>query len=230
MASMRTWPARERPRERLREKGPAALGDAELLALVLGTGSGQDNAVESARRIIGEVGGIERLAGQGLRRLSSLPGVGEAKASRIAAALELGVRVVERRSGAAENGRFDCSADIYKTFAARMTTLTQEVLVVVGLDNRNRPVCEIEVARGSLTECQVGPREVFRPLITEAAARSVIVHNHPSGDCTPSPFDVLLTRRLAEVGELIGIPVIDHIVVGRGTYASLRDLGLLVAE
>ncbi|MBW2276253.1 MAG: DNA repair protein RadC [Deltaproteobacteria bacterium] len=227
---MHTWPEHDRPRERLKEKGPAALGDAELLALVLGTGAGQDNAVESARRILGEVGGVERLARQGLRGLASLPGVGEAKASRIAAALELGVRVIERRSGAADNGRFNCSADIYKAFRARLTTLTQEVLLVVGLNNRNEPVCEVEVARGSLSECQVGPREVFRPLIAETAARTVIVHNHPSGDCTPSPFDVVLTRRLAEVGELIGIPVIDHIVVGRGNYASLRDLGLLVAE
>lgn len=227
---MRTWPACERPRERLRDKGPAALGDAELLALVLGTGAGQDNAVESARRIIGEVGGLERLARQGLRGLAGLPGVGEAKASRIAAALELGVRVVERRTGAADNGRFQCSADIYRAFRARLAALAQEVLLVIGLNNRNEPVCEVEVARGSLTECQVGPREVFRPLIAEAAARSVLVHNHPSGDCTPSPFDVVLTRRLAEVGELIGIPVVDHVVVGRGTYASLRDLGLLVGE
>lgn len=227
---MRTWPERDRPRERLREKGPAALGDAELLALILGTGAGQDNAVESARRILGEVGGLERLARLGLRGLAALPGVGQAKASRIAAARELGVRVVERRAGAADNGRFNCSGDIYKAFRARLSSLSQEVLLVVGLNNRNEPVREVEVARGSLSECQVGPREVFRPLIAEAAARAVVVHNHPSGDCTPSPFDVVLTRRLAEVGELIGIPVIDHVVVGRGSYASLRDLGLLVGE
>jgi DNA repair protein RadC len=230
MASMSTWPERERPRERLREKGPAALGDAELLALILGTGSGRDNAVDSARRVLGRAGGLERLPGQGLRGLSALPGLGEAKAARIVAALELGVRVVERRSCAPDRGRFTCSADIYKAYRARLAALPQEVLLVVGLSTRNEPVCEVEVARGSLCDCAVGPREVFRPLIAEAAARAVAVHNHPSGDCTPSPHDVVLTRRLAEAGELLGIPVLDHIVIGRGTYASLRDLGLLVGE
>jgi DNA repair protein RadC len=230
MASMRTWPERDRPRERLRDKGPSALGDAELLALILGTGAGGDNAVESARRIISELGGLERLAGQGLRALASLPGVGQAKASRIAAALELGVRVVERRAGVAGNGQFACSDDIYRAYRARLAPLPQEVLLAVALNNRNEPIGEIVVAKGSLADCQVGPREVFRPLIAEAAARAVLLHNHPSGDCTPSPNDVVLTRRLAEVGQLIGIPLVDHIVVGRGCYASLRDLGLMVGE
>ena len=227
MASMSTWPRSERPRERLRGKGAIALSDAELLALVLGTGSSRHNALDTARLIIEEAGAVDRLARLGLGALAGLPGVGEAKAARIVAALELGVRVVERHGNRERRVGFACSADIYRTFRARMSPLTQEVLLVVGLNNRNEPICEIEVARGSLGECQVGPREVFRPLIGEAAARMVAIHNHPSGDCSPSPDDVALTRRLVEVGELVGITVLDHIVIGNGAYASLRDLGLL---
>lgn len=227
---MHTWPERDRPRERLREKGPSALGDAELLALILGTGTGPENVVDLARRMLCELGGWERLARLGLRGLASMPGVGEAKASRIVAAVELGIRAVERYAGKEDHGRFSCSADIYRAYRARLTTLAQEVMLVVGLNARNEPICEVEVARGSLSECAVGPREVFRPLIAEAAARAVAVHNHPSGDCTPSPHDVVLTRRLTDVGELIGIPILDHVIIGRGSYASLRDLGLLVGE
>lgn len=226
MASMRTWPAGERPRERLRVKGAAALGDAELIALLIGTGSAGENAVDAARRVLAECGDVERLQRISPAEAARIPGVGEAKAARLAAAFELGRRVFERQRIRGGRG-FACSRDIYETYRVRIEDLSQEVFLAVGLSNKNAPVCEKIVALGTLSECRVGPREVFRPMIAEAVARIAVLHNHPSGDPSPSPHDVALTRRLCEAGELVGIPLLDHLVVGKGSYVSLRDAGLV---
>jgi len=226
MTSWRCWPSVDLPRERLRGKGAAALGDAELVALLLGTGRAGENALESSQRILGVVGGLDRLAAAGLGALTCVPGLGEAKASRILAAIELGLRVVERRSEAPKRA-FCRSEDIWETYRARLGALQQEVFLVVGLNNRNEALREEVVAKGTISECVVSPREVFRPMIAEAAARIVALHNHPSGDPAPSPQDVALTRRLVEAGALIGIPLLDHVVIGRRGYASMRDMGLI---
>ncbi|MDD5308835.1 MAG: DNA repair protein RadC [Deltaproteobacteria bacterium] len=228
MASTLLLTEGDRPRERLRDLGARSLGDAELVALVLGTGNGGGSACDVARDLLAAAGGLARLARLGPHGLADLPGVGEAKAARIAAAFELGLRVVEKtgRDGRSR-GRFGCSADIYQAYRVRLALMQQEVFFAVGLNNKNEPIREALVAKGSLTECRVEPREVFCPMIAEAAARLALVHNHPSGDPRPSSHDVALTRRLVEVGELVGIPVLDHVVIGHGSYASLRDLGLL---
>lgn len=226
MTSLRQWPPGDRPRERLRLRGAAALGDAELVALLIGAGSAGENAVESSQRILRQVGGIERLAAAGLGSLDELPGLGGAKAARIVAAVELGVRVLERRREAPRRA-FRQSSEIWEAYRSRLGGLPQEVFLVVGLNNRNEALREEIVAMGTLGECLVSPREVFRPMIAEAAARFVAVHNHPSGDPQPSPEDVALTRRLAEVGALLGIALLDHVVIGRSGYASLRDMGLI---
>ena len=227
MTSLSTWPLRERPRERLRELGPSALSDSELIALLPGTGHGKENVGETARRLLTEVGGLERLAGMGPGQLHKLPGVGEATPTRVIAAVELGVRVVEQAARNRTGARFECSADIFETYRARFGSLRQEVFAVIGLNNRNEPICEVIVAKGSVNECRVEPREVFRPLIAEAAARALLIHNHPSGDPTPSPSDLSLTRRLAQVGELLGIPILDHVVIAPFSHSSFRDLGLI---
>ena len=226
MESLRTWPAEDLPRERLRGKGAAALGDVELIALLLGTGVAGEGVLESARRILGSVGGLDRLAGAGLGALTAVPGLGDAEAARILAAIELGMRVVERRRGAPGRA-FRSSGDIWEAYRVRLGALPQEVFLVVGLNNRNEALREEVVAMGALNACLVSPREVFRPMIAEAAARVVAVHNHPSGDPQPSPDDVALTRRIAEAGALLGIALLDHVVIGRSGYASLRDMGLL---
>lgn len=227
MVSMRNWPRRDRPRERLREKGPAALSDSEILALVVGNGCADENAVETARRILSLVGGVDGLPGHGLGSLARIRGIGEAKASRIVAALELGTRVVERRATWSSHNRFECSADIFESYRARLGLLGHEVFVVIGLNSRNELIKEMVVGTGSVNECRIEPPEVFRPLIAEAAARTLLLHNHPSGDPTPSPHDIAVTRRLVQVGKVVGIPVLDHVVIGRGSYTSLRDLGIL---
>ena len=227
MLSMSKWPKRDRPRERLRAHGPAALSDSELLALLLGTGSGRENAVDVARGILAQGGGLEALARLGLAELVRIGGVGEAKASRIVAAVEFGFRVVEQAEKKRSSCCFESSADIYELYKTRLALLREELVMVVGLSSRNQPVHEVVVAQGSVNECRVAPASVFRPMIAEAAARAVLLHNHPSGDPTPSPQDVALTRRLVCVGNAVGIPILDHIVIGRNAYSSLRDLGLL---
>ena len=228
MTSIKTWPLRERPRERLGELGARALSDSELVALLLGTGFRNENAVETARRLMGDFGCLENLANQGLGALAKIKGIGSGKAARLVAALELGIRVVEQRSGKREQVSFQCSADIYDAYHARMAGLRQEVFLAVGLNNRNEVIREITAAKGTVNECRVEPREVFRPLIAEAAVRAILIHNHPSGDPTPSSYDVALTRRLVKVGELLGIPVLDHVIIGRFSHTSLRDLKLIV--
>lgn len=224
---MKEIPIEERPRERLRNKGVNALGDAELLALLLGTGVGNENALETAHRILREAGGIERMAKWGVGSLVEMPGIGEARASRIVAAVEIGTRVLERQRSDGRKNRFGCSADIYATYRTRLSPLAQEVFMVVGLNNKNQVVVEVTVAKGSVNECHVSPREVFRPLISEASARMIALHNHPSGDPSPSPQDVSLTKRLVQVGELVGIPMLDHLVVASSGYVSFRDLGII---
>ncbi len=211
----------------MKSRGSGALGDAELLALLLGSGRPGENALDISRRLLAEVGGLGQLSRIGLGGLARLEGVGEAKACRVVAALELGVRLVERAGARTAGCRFACSRDIYDAYHARLEALTQEVFLAVGLSNKNEPVCERVVAIGTLSDCTVGPREVYRTMILEAAARFAVLHNHPSGDPTPSPDDVTLTRRLAEAGDLVGIALIDHLVIGRGTYVSFRDAGLL---
>lgn len=214
----------------MRELGPSALSDSELLAVVLGTGSQKENAVEVGRRILAALGGVEHIGRHGLGSIAAIDGVGEAKAARIIAAVELGVRAFEQVGRkAAWKSRFGCSADIYVAYKARLSVLQHEVFLVVGLNNKNEVTRELIVAIGSVNECRVEPREVFRPMIAEAAARVILIHNHPSGDPEPSPDDVKLTKRLCSIGELIGIPILDHIVIGGKSYSSMRDLGILDA-
>lgn len=227
MSSIRSWPERERPRERLKELGPRALSDAEILALIIGAGSNGTNAVDAARRILAEVGGFDGMADLGLGSIERLPFVGKAKGSRLAASFEMGLRVVEGQKRKRSGARMDCSADVFDTYQARLGNLKQEVFIAIGLSSKNETIRELVVGQGTVNECRVEPREVFRPLIAEAATRAVLLHNHPSGDSQPSPYDVALTRRLARVGELVGIPILDHVVIARGSYSSLRDLGLL---
>ncbi|MBN2716869.1 MAG: DNA repair protein RadC [Deltaproteobacteria bacterium] len=221
---------RDKPRERLQEKGVAYLGDAELVAILLGTGIRGQGSLELASQTLGQVGGVVGLSSQGMGSLCRLHGMGTAKSARLLAAVELGARVIEKKSIQKGMNRFTCSRDIFLRYNGRMSSLRQEVFLVVGLNNKNEVLTEQVVAMGTVDECRVNPREVFRPLIIEAVARTLLIHNHPSGDPSPSPEDVRLTSRLASVGKLLGIPVLDHLVIGANKYCSLRDLGLMSIE
>jgi DNA repair protein RadC len=215
----------DRPRERLLAYGGERVSTAELLALILGTGIPGRNATALAQHIVYSVGGIVPLAQAAPRELVNIPGIGLARAARISAAFHLGRRALE--ATLAEPERMKDPIELYDRLRLRMSGLTQEVFVVVALGARGAILEEIEVARGSLTGVEVHPREVFRPLIRLAAAGAVVAHNHPSGDARPSCEDIALTYRLHEAGEVIGIPILDHIVIGVAGYTSMYlELGL----
>ncbi len=210
----------ERPRERLWRSGTDELGDEDLLALVLGTGVKQRPVRELAIELVKTSGGVGPLSRASPRELAQITGVGEALAARVAAAFELGRRAVDAIQHRETVGRAE---DVYRCVAPRMAGLTQEIFLSIGVDIRNGLLDIVEVARGTVIGVEVHPREVFRPLIRMAAAGAVLVHNHPSGDPTPSAEDIELTRRLREVGRILGIPIIDHVVIGDRSFRSIAE-------
>ncbi len=218
------WPVEDRPRERLFEHGLGVLSDSELLALVLRTGEARGaTAVDCGRRLLAAFGGLARLAAAVPAELARARGLGPAKAAAIAAAFELGRRLSASR---VENGAaFRTSADVFGHFRGRLAALRKEVFCVVLLDAKHRKLRDVQVSEGSLTASIVHPREVFAPAVRDGAAAMILVHNHPSGDPAPSSEDVTLTRRLREAGELMGVRVLDHVIVGADTHFSFADAG-----
>jgi DNA repair protein RadC len=210
----------ERPRERLWRDGTRAIGDAELLAIILGAGVRDHPAIEVASEMLRSTGGIAGLSRSSPRELAQVTGVGAARAARVAAAFELGRRAIEVIQYRDTLGQAE---DVYRCVAARLAGLAQEVFLAIGVDIRNGLLDIVEVARGTVASVEVHPREVFRPLLRMAAAGGVLVHNHPSGDPTPSLEDIELTRRLRQVGQLIGIPIIDHVVIGDRSFRSVVE-------
>lgn len=215
----------ERPRERLLASGPEALASAELLALVLGSGSPGRPASALAARLLERFGGIRGLAQRSPRELATEAGVGTARATAIAAALELGRRVAETRL--LPGARLGGSADVFRHYHLRLRDLKRERFLALLLDGKHRLAGEILVSEGTLTASLVHPREAFAPAVRESAAALVFVHNHPSGDPAPSREDLDLTRRLVAVGDLLGVRVLDHVIVGDGRYHSFADAGRL---
>jgi len=215
----------DRPRERLASGGPHALSDAELVALLLGSGRKGENAIALGARLLAGLGGVAGLAQATEAELRAVPGVGAARASVLRAALELGRRAAGARP---ERGqRLGAASEVWAYYRARLAFAPVEEFWVLGLDVRHRLLFETCVARGCLTGVEVHPREVYRPLIRAAAAAAIFCHNHPSGDPSPSRQDLELTRRLREVGELVGIAVLDHVVVAADGYTSFADRGWL---
>jgi len=223
-APIRQWPRAERPREKLLDRGAAALSNAELLAVVLRTGSEGESVLEQARAVLESCGGrLRHLAAAGTAELCAIRGIGPAKAAQIHAVLELARRFGEEAFEA--GATFRTSYDVYAHFRERLGGERRELFVAVLLDVKNRKLKDVLISQGSLTASIVHPREVFLPAIRESAAAVIFVHNHPSGDPTPSPEDLQLTRRLREVGDLVGVRVLDHVVIGAGRYVSFVDDG-----
>lgn len=212
---------RDLPRERIITYGTDRASTTELLAVLLGTGTRRRPVLEAAQYLLQTTGGLVRLAHTAPRELMAIEGIGMARATRIVAAFQLGRRALEE-SG--PGSAIECSpARVYRRLGLRLSALRQEVFVVLGLDARNIIISECEAARGSLTYVDVHPREVFRPLIRQAAAAGVVVHNHPSGDPEPSLDDIDLTHRLRAVGDIVGIPIADHIIIGRDSFVSVNE-------
>ncbi|ACY12788.1 RadC family protein [Haliangium ochraceum] len=222
MALLNLYDIADLPRERFLAYGGERVSNAELLALILGTGTRGRNVLELAEHLLHALGGLPQLARAAPSELLEVPGIGAARASRVAATFHLGRRALEASAAApvvVRNPR-----DLYERLRLRLRGLSQEVFLVIALDPRNVIIEEIEVARGCLTGVDVHPREVFRPLIRRGAAAAVVAHNHPSGDPAPSAEDIALTRRLCEAGDLLGIPLLDHLVLGACNCASVFEL------
>ena len=222
------WPAAERPRERLLAKGPEALSDAHLLAILLRTGRRDSSAVQVAIELLHRLGSIAGLATCGVEELCAIPGVGPAKAAQLQAALEIGKRAmaVPLSTGT----RLSSSRDLFKHFHPMLRDLKHEIFKVVLLDAKNTVLKEATVSKGSLTLSIVHPREVFALAVRESACAVIFLHNHPSGDPTPSLEDRQLTRRLVAAGDVLGIRVLDHVILGENRYVSFADEGWLKGQ
>jgi len=219
-------PRSERPRERLKDLGAHALSSAELLAIVVGSGGAGRSALQVGHSILaGADGSLRRLASQPVASLTALGGVGTARAVSVHAALELGRRMAteERQDGAPLRS----PRDVYRVFSPRLEDLPVEEFHVAVLDSQHRLERDVTVTRGILNSSLVHPREVFREAIAERAAAVILVHNHPSGDPTPSADDRTVTEQLVAAGRLLDIPVHDHVIIGRGRYVSFAEAGLL---
>ncbi len=226
---IKDWPSTERPRERFRALGPGALRTAELLAILLSSGSGGLSALDLAENLYERFHrSLRRLGTAPLPQLTSLVGIGHARAVAIQAALELGRRAVEEVLS--DDDRVRSPRDVYKRFELRLRDLRQEEFHVLLLNTQNAVIREVMVTRGILDASVVHPREVFAPALAESAAAVILVHNHPSGDPTPSPADREVTQQLLEAGRILGIPVRDHVVVGNGRFISFLDLGLIAVS
>lgn len=215
-------PLCDRPRERLRSVGVRNLSLRELIVLIIGSGNARTSALEVAVRVTSVTGGsLQRLAAVDVGVLEQVPGVGTAKAARILAALELGRRAATE--DATGDPQVRGPADVYSRMGPRLRDTPQEEFHALLLNSRHRVLREVLVTRGLLDSALIHPREVFRPAVCEGAAGVILVHNHPSGDPTPSAEDRAVTRQLADAGRAVGIPVLDHVIVGRGRWASLAD-------
>ncbi len=227
MRRIKDWPADERPREKLLASGAEKLTDAELLALIIrtGDGSGKNSAVDLARALLSRFGSFRQLATASIGELCQQPGIGPAKAAEIQALFQIGRRFADQRLQPGQPYR--SSQDAFLHFHERLCDYRKEVFVALLLDTKNRLLKEVRISEGSLNASIVHPREVFAPALKESAAAILFVHNHPSGDPTPSREDINITERLKQVGELMGVRVLDHIIIGKGEYVSLADRGLL---
>lgn len=215
------WPATERPRERLLAKGPEVLTDAQLLAILLRTGRRDSSAVQVAMELLHCAGGLAGLARSGVDELCKIPGIGPAKVAQLKAALELGRRAIA--VPVSTGTKISSSADLFRHFHPLLRDLKRELFKVVLLDAKNTVIKETTVSEGSLTLSIVHPREVFALAVRESAAGVIFLHNHPSGDPTPSAEDRRLTDRLVTAGDVLGIRVLDHMIISDGRYVSFAD-------
>ncbi len=220
---IRELPTEERPRERLRARGPAALSNAELIAILLRTGCNGTSAVHVGENLLARLNGLTGLRRASHGEIAEQKGVGAAKAAQILAAIELGKRVIG--AGGSERRVVRAPEDVYSLLFAEMALLEEEHLRVILLNSRNEVVGTKDVYQGNVNSVIVRTGDLFREAIREACPTVVIVHNHPSGDPSPSPEDARLTRDVVNAGKMLGIEVLDHVVLGRHApyFVSLKN-------
>ena len=214
----------DRPRERLSALGPQALTNAELIAILLRVGVKGESAVTVGQRLLNKFGGITGIHRTPFAELIKQHAIGEAKAAQIKAAIELGRRLT--LESPEERPSINSPADAAALVSYEMSALEQEHLRVILLDRRNRVMEIVEVYKGSVNSSQVRVGEIFKEAIRKNASALVVIHNHPSGDPTPSPDDVAVTRAIVQAGKLLDVDVLDHLVIGQGKWVSLKERGL----
>jgi DNA repair protein RadC len=234
---IKEWPAHDRPRERLRTLGARSLSPRELLALLIETGvpAGEGRPARSALDVAGDLlawfspaegaQSLRRIMTAPFAALCEVPGIGPAKAAKIQAALDLGRRAVEEARPEME--RLDCARDVFERMRVSMRDLHHEEFRVLLLNVQRDLLREVVVAQGTLTACGVTPREIFKVALGENAHSMVVVHNHPSGQTTPSPEDKAFTSQLARGCQVVGVDLYDHIIIGEQRYFSFSEEGLL---
>jgi len=218
-------PTSERPRERLQKFGVEALSAQEILALILGRGIAGESVIVTAQRLLSQFGNLRGIATASTEELSQVKGIGTAKASQIKAAFELANRL-EDYSAAGDKPLVKTPDDVVSVVRSRLRGKKKEHFLALLLDTRSQLIKVSEISIGSLDTSIVHPREVFKEAISASAASVIFVHNHPSGDPEASEDDIELTKRLAKAGEIVGIDVLDHIIIGDKKYISLKREGL----
>ncbi len=224
--TIKDLPEDERPREKLYKYGSKALSNTELLAIIIRTGSRENTAIELSQKLLaGKKEGISFLTDTSLQEIMKVKGIGECKAAQILAAVELGKRVMS--STHKDKSRITSPTDVVDLLMLDMTHLKKEHFKIVMLDTKNQIIGIENISVGSLNSSIVHPREVFKEAITKSSASIILVHNHPSGDPTPSKEDIAITRRLVEGGDILGVKVLDHIIIGNNKYISLKEKDII---
>jgi DNA repair protein RadC len=222
--TIKELPSSERPRERLLEYGVGALSTAELLAIILRTGTRDENVILLSHRILARFGNLAGMVQAGTAEMIAEHGLGPAKVAQLKAALELGRRMLVESPE--ERPQIRSPADAANLVMTEMGLLEQEQLRVILLDTKNRVLATPTIYKGSLNTSLIRVGELFRDAIRANCASLIVLHNHPSGDPTPSPEDVAVTRQIVEAGKLLDVEVLDHLVIGRQRFVSLKERGL----
>lgn len=222
---IKDWPEEERPREKLYKHGASYLSDAELLAILIGSGSGGVTAVDVAKRLLLDHKQIARLAECNLSELCRMKGIGSARAARMIAAFEIGRRIESHCPDT--KIKVNTPSDIVRLFQPGMRNLKQEVFKVVLLDSGNYILKDIDISTGTLNASLVHPREVFKTAVDHLSAGIILLHNHPSGEASPSEQDKKMTEQMYNAGQVMGIPVLDHLIITKSDYFSFASQGLL---
>ncbi len=212
----------ERPSRRLMQKGPASLSNAELLSIILRTGSAAENAINLSQRVLSKYD-LKQLSAINMPQLMNIHGIKLAKAAQIAACFELARRLETFES--TSKYKINSPEDVYRRLYPAMRESKKETFVELCLDTKNQVIREDTVSIGSLNANIVHPREVFRTALIESAAHIIVAHNHPSGDPAPSREDVDITKKLVETGKIMGIDVLDHVIIGDGRHFSMKEAG-----